>query len=118
MFGIGMTEIVVILVIALLIFGPNKLPELARSLGRSFGEFRRASYDLRQALVDAGEPEPPPRRRTPAGEPAGGIGGAASEAGAVAPAPPAGEGATAAGEAPPGGSEADPEAPRGGAERG
>ena len=55
-----MTEIVVILVIALLIFGPNKLPELARSLGRGFGEFRRASYDLRQSLMDAAE-EPPPR---------------------------------------------------------
>lgn len=54
-----MTEIVVILVIALLIFGPNRLPELARSLGRGFGEFRRASYDLRQSLMEAGEPDPP-----------------------------------------------------------
>jgi len=61
MFGIGMTEIVVILVIALLIFGPNKLPELARSLGRGFGEFRRASYDLRQSLMEATDLEPPPR---------------------------------------------------------
>jgi len=60
MFGIGMTELVVILVIALLIFGPNKLPELARSLGKGFGEFRRASYDLRQSLMEATEPDPPP----------------------------------------------------------
>ena len=60
MFGIGMTELVVILVIALLIFGPNKLPELARSLGKGFGEFRRASYDLRQSLMEASEPDPPP----------------------------------------------------------
>ena len=58
MFGIGMTEIVVILVIALLIFGPNKLPELARSLGKGFGEFRRASYDLRQSLMEVTD-EPP-----------------------------------------------------------
>ena len=58
MFGIGMTELVVILVIALLIFGPNKLPELARSLGKGFGEFRRASYDLRQSLMEVTD-EPP-----------------------------------------------------------
>lgn len=72
MFGVGMTEIVVILVIALLVFGPNKLPELARSLGRGFGEFRRASYDLRQSLMDAAEPEPPrpsPRPAEPPGAP-------------------------------------------------
>jgi TatA/E family protein of Tat protein translocase len=72
MFGIGMTELVVILVIALLIFGPNKLPELARSLGRGFGEFRRASYDLRESLMQATEepPEPTPRTREEANAPA------------------------------------------------
>jgi len=59
-----MTELVVILVIALLIFGPNKLPELARSLGKGFGEFRRASYDLRQSLMEATELDPPPHART------------------------------------------------------
>jgi sec-independent protein translocase protein TatB len=65
MFGIGATELVVILVIALIVFGPNKLPELARSLGRGFGEFRRASYELRQSLMDAAEPDPqPPRTET------------------------------------------------------
>jgi TatA/E family protein of Tat protein translocase len=71
MFGIGMTELVVILVIALLIFGPNKLPELARSLGRGFGEFRRASYDLRESLMQATEepPEPSPRTRDQADVP-------------------------------------------------
>jgi len=43
MFGsIGMPELIIILVIALIIFGPRKLPELGRSLGRSIGEFRRA----------------------------------------------------------------------------
>jgi TatA/E family protein of Tat protein translocase len=53
MFGpIGMPELVIIFVIALIIFGPRKLPELGRSLGRSLGEFRRASNELRSSLED------------------------------------------------------------------
>lgn len=61
MFGIGMTELLVILVVALLLVGPKRLPELARSLGRAMGEFRRASNDLRQQLneaVEEAQPEP------------------------------------------------------------
>jgi TatA/E family protein of Tat protein translocase len=53
MFGsIGMPELVIILVIALIIFGPRKLPELGRSLGRSIGEFKKASNELRSTLED------------------------------------------------------------------
>ena len=53
MFGsIGMPELVIILVIALIIFGPRKLPELGRSLGKSIGEFRRASNELRSTLEE------------------------------------------------------------------
>ena len=51
MFGsIGMPELVIILMIALIIFGPRKLPELGRSLGRSLDEFKRASNELRNTL--------------------------------------------------------------------
>ena len=52
MFGIGMTELLVIFVIGLLVLGPKRLPELARSLGRGLAEFRRASLDLRREFSD------------------------------------------------------------------
>ena len=50
--SIGMPELFVIFVIALIIFGPRKLPELGRSLGRSINEFKRASNELRNTLED------------------------------------------------------------------
>ena len=49
---IGFPEMLVILVVALIIFGPRKLPELGRSLGRSINEFKRASNELRNTLDD------------------------------------------------------------------
>jgi TatA/E family protein of Tat protein translocase len=63
-----MTELLVILAVALIVFGPSRLPELARSLGRAMNEFRRASTDLRQTLREA--TEEPPATRTPAPAPA------------------------------------------------
>lgn len=74
MFGsIGMPELLIIFVIALIIFGPRKLPELGRSLGRSLTEFKRASNDLRSTLeeeikVEETHPDPsakPPKAKTP-----------------------------------------------------
>ena len=50
MLGIGMQEIVIILIVALIIIGPKKLPDLARALGRAMGEFRRAADDLKDNL--------------------------------------------------------------------
>ncbi len=65
MFGIGMWELLIIFVVALLIFGPKRLPELARTLGKGMAEFRRASYDLRHSFnLDAEPPKPPPTPKT------------------------------------------------------
>jgi len=53
MFGnIGFPELLIILIIALLIFGPKKLPEVGRNIGRAIREFRRASDELREKIED------------------------------------------------------------------
>jgi TatA/E family protein of Tat protein translocase len=50
MFGIGMPEMLLILAVALLVIGPKKLPDLAKSLGRALGEFKRATSDFKESL--------------------------------------------------------------------
>lgn len=102
MFGIGPMELVVIVVVALLIFGPQRLPEFARTLGKGLAEFRRASNELRQTLAlddlqndlrktinQPGNPAPP--RPAQAGDalPTGTAGASATPADAEASATPA-----------------------------
>ena len=50
MFGIGSTELLVILVVALLVLGPKNLPKIAHTLGRAMGEFRRVSTEFQRTL--------------------------------------------------------------------
>jgi sec-independent protein translocase protein TatB len=55
MFGIGGTELFIILVIALIVLGPNKLPDLAKMLGKAMGELQRATSDLKREIDISGE---------------------------------------------------------------
>lgn len=60
MFGIGSTELLVILVVALIVIGPSKLPDIMRTLGKGMAEFRRMSNDVKstfEAEVDRAERE-------------------------------------------------------------
>jgi len=50
MFGIGMPEMLLIMAIALIVIGPKKLPDLAKSLGRAFAEFKRATSELKESF--------------------------------------------------------------------
>ncbi|MDG2333145.1 MAG: twin-arginine translocase TatA/TatE family subunit [Myxococcota bacterium] len=59
MFGIGIQELAIVCVVALLVFGPKRLPEVARSLGKGLSEFRRASNDLKQSFNLDTDPKPP-----------------------------------------------------------
>ncbi len=69
MFGIGIQELGIVLVVALLVFGPKRLPELARTLGKGMAEFRKASSDLRRTVnLELNDP-PPPRGAPPPPDP-------------------------------------------------
>lgn len=58
MFGIGMPELIIIMVVALIVLGPKRLPDIAKTLGRGMAEFRRATTDLKDQLeVDLEEEE-------------------------------------------------------------
>jgi TatA/E family protein of Tat protein translocase len=74
MFGpLGGPEIFLILVVALIIFGPKKLPEIGKSMGRMLSEFRKASNDFKRTLdeeveAEKAKPAPPPALDTPVAE--------------------------------------------------
>lgn len=75
MFGpLGVPELLFILAVALLVFGPKRLPKVGRTLGKAMGEFRRASTDLRRTLnaeiALEEEDEPPAPRPAPKAAPA------------------------------------------------
>ena len=50
MFGIGLPELIIIMVIALIVIGPSKLPDLARALGKGMAEFRKATQEIKDSL--------------------------------------------------------------------
>jgi sec-independent protein translocase protein TatA len=83
-FGIGPVELIIVLVIALLVLGPGKLPDVGAALGKSIREFRKAASDVQDATSLETAPRPPtPAAAPPAPPPA------AAAPQAVSPAPPA-----------------------------
>src|SRR4030042_812607 len=60
MFNIGMPELMLILVVALIILGPKRLPEIAKSLGKTLRDFQRATEDLKDSLQKDLRPDAPP----------------------------------------------------------
>ncbi len=72
MFGIGMPELLLILAVALIILGPKKLPEIARSLGRGIAEFRRTTDDVKREMqAAADEIDTRPESENTGAEPSG-----------------------------------------------
>ena len=62
MFGLGGTEIAVLFLIILLIFGPSQIPKMARGLGQAMREFRRAQREIKDELDRDDEPEAAPKK--------------------------------------------------------
>ena len=69
MFGIGVPELILILIVGLIVFGPGKLPEAGRALGKGLREFKKASNALTQALNAEPAPQQPQATAQPAATP-------------------------------------------------
>ncbi|WP_302609924.1 twin-arginine translocase TatA/TatE family subunit [uncultured Mitsuokella sp.] len=94
MFGIGVPELVLILIIGLIVFGPGKLPEMGRTLGKGIREFRKASNALSQAInAPENQPQQPaapaPQPQQPAAAPQESAAPAAKPAAEAKPSAPA-----------------------------
>lgn len=57
MFDIGVPELVVVLVIVLIVFGPGRLPEIGHALGKAIGEFRQATREVKKQTIETSSPE-------------------------------------------------------------
>jgi len=82
MFGIGFQEMLIILVVVLIFFGPKRLPDLAKSMGKGLAEFKKASEEVRKGIEEAVKEEEEPSRVTSPAAPS-------ANAGADPPATPA-----------------------------
>ena len=72
MFGIGFQEMLIILVVVLIFFGPKRLPDLAKSLGKGIAEFKKASEEVRKGIDEAvREAESEEKDQKPPASPAG-----------------------------------------------
>jgi len=64
MFGIGMPELILILVVALVIIGPKKLPDIANALGKGFAEFKKATDDIKSTVSMSDTKSEPVEKKT------------------------------------------------------
>jgi TatA/E family protein of Tat protein translocase len=72
--NLGMPELILILALALLLFGPKKLPEIGRQVGKALGEFKRTSNELKRTIedeMDRATKDPPPDETPPSRSPGG-----------------------------------------------
>jgi sec-independent protein translocase protein TatB len=100
MFGIGTGELLLLLVIALIVLGPERMPKVARDLGRMVGDLRRTSDELREEFMNADKLiEAAAKQSLPSGSgaepPAAGVSSPAATGGVAGGSPPASEEETA-----------------------